>query len=119
MGRFPCLSPKEVTLDDVEEEFRLFQSTSLDDGILSKKADEARRELGLLATGGGKLFANLSTITLGVLVIFHSHADCERVFSLVTKTKIQYRASLSTDTLSSLVTRKAMMAAKGVSYGEF
>ncbi|MGH0137165.1 UNVERIFIED_CONTAM: hypothetical protein FKN15_035895 [Acipenser sinensis] len=41
-----------------------------------------------------------------------SNADCERVFSLVTKNKTQHRASLSTDMLSSLVTHKIMMSAK-------
>lgn len=49
---------------------------------------------------------------LGILVIFHSNADCERVFSLVTKNKTQHRASLSTDMLRSLVTHKVMMSAK-------
>lgn len=63
MGRFPCLLPKELTVDDAEEEF---QSISLDDGILSKKADEAWRELGRMATVGVKIFANLSTVMLCV-----------------------------------------------------
>ena len=50
---------------------------------------------------------------LGILVVFHSNADCERIFSLVTKNKTQYRASLSTEMISALVTRKVSMAAKG------
>lgn len=80
-----------MTVDEVKEEFPLFQSTSLVDGILYKTADGAWRELGLMATGGGKLFANLSTVVLGVLVTFHSNAvSCQ----------------------PSLMTRKAMMAAK-------
>jgi len=102
-----------VTVDEVEEEFRLFQSTALDDGVVVKWADEAWRELGLMEAGGKKLFANFSTVMLGVCMIFHSNADCERIFSLVTKNKTQYRASLSTEMLSSLVTRKVMMASKG------
>jgi len=44
---------------------------------------------------GGLL--NLSVEMLGVLVVFHIPADCERVFSVVIKNKTQYRASLSTD----------------------
>ena len=66
----------------------------------------------MMATGGRKLFESLSSVMLGVLVIFHSNADCERVFSLVTKNKTKYRASLSTEMLSSLVTRKVMMSSK-------
>lgn len=94
----------------MEEEFRLFQSTTLNDGILTKRADEAWRELGVMESGGKKPFANHSTV---MCVIFHSNADCERIFSLVTKNKTQYRASLSTEMLSSLVTRKVMIASKG------
>ena len=66
----------------------------------------------MMATGGRNIFASLSSEMLGVLVIFHSNADCERVFSLVTKNKTKYRASLSTEMLSSLVTRKGMMSSK-------
>ena len=66
-----------------------------------------------MKSGGKEIFSNLSKAMLGILVIFHSNADCERVFSLVTKNKTQYRASLSTDMLSALVTRKVSMATKG------
>ena len=104
--------PKEFIIDDVEHEFRLFQATSIQDSILKRRADEAWTEIGQLATAGRKLFHGLSTVMLGILLIFHSNADCERMFSLVTKNKTKYRASLSTDMLSSLVTRKVMMAAK-------
>lgn len=113
IDRFPCFLGNGVTVDEVEEEFRLFQSSTLDVGFLTKRADEAWRELGVMESGGKKLFANLSTVMLGVCVIFHSNADCERIFSLVTKNKTQCRASLSTEVLSSLVTRKVMIASKG------
>uniref|UniRef100_A0A9J8C603 DUF4371 domain-containing protein n=1 Tax=Cyprinus carpio carpio TaxID=630221 RepID=A0A9J8C603_CYPCA len=113
IDRFPCFLGNGVTVDEVEEEFRLFQSSTLNDGFLTKRADEAWRELGVMESGGKKLFANLSTVMLGVCVIFHSNADCERIFSLVTKNKTQCRASLSTEMLSSLVTRKVMIASKG------
>lgn len=56
MGRFARLLPQEVTVDDVEEELQLFQSTRRDDGTIPKSADEAWREMDLMATGGGKLF---------------------------------------------------------------
>lgn len=113
IDRFPCFLGNGVTVDEVEEEFRLFQSSTLDVGFLTKRADEAWRELGVMESRGKKLFANLSTVMLGVCVIFHSNADCERIFSLVTKNKTQCRASLSTEVLSSLVTRKVMIASKG------
>lgn len=90
-------------LGDVEEKF-------VDDGIVAKRADEARSEPG--PSGRGTLIVNLPTVMLGGLVLFRSHADCERVCRLVTTNNAQYCASPSTDMPSSLVTRKAMMAAK-------
>lgn len=119
IDRFPCLLGNGVTVDEVEEEFRLYQSTALDDGVVAKRADEAWRELGMMQVGGKKPFEHLSTVMLGICVVFHSNADCERIFSLVTKNKTQYRASLSTDMLSSLVTRKVMIASNGsICYSE-
>ncbi|MGH0153129.1 UNVERIFIED_CONTAM: hypothetical protein FKN15_033383 [Acipenser sinensis] len=56
--------------------------------------------------------SGLNVTALGILVIFHSNVDCERVFSLVTKSKTQHIASLSTYLLNSLVTHKVMMSAK-------
>ncbi len=111
--RFPSVLTEEVTVDQVEDEFRMYQTTSFDDSILNKRIDEAWRDIGLLKRGGKEIFSKLSVVMLGILVIFHSNADCERVFSLVTKNKTQYRASLSTDMISALVTRKVSMAAKG------
>lgn len=99
-----------MTVDEVEEEFRLFQATALEDEILAKQVDEAWKELGLIERGGTKLFAKLSKVMLGICVIFHSNADCERIFSLVVKNKTQYRASLSTEMLSSLVSRKVTIS---------
>lgn len=93
----------------------------MDDGIVAKRADEACSEPG--PSGRGTLIVNLSTVMLGGLVLFRSHADCERVCRLVTTNNAQYCASPSADMPSSLVTRKAMMAAKDnvcvcVSHGE-
>ena len=63
-----------MTVDEVEEEFRLFQSTTLNDGILTKRADDAWTEVGLMESGGRKLFEKLSTVMLGVCLIIHSNA---------------------------------------------
>jgi len=114
ISRFPSILPDSVTLDQVEDEFRMYQTTSFDSSILRKRIDEAWRDISLLKRGGQEVFANLLAVMLGILVIFHSNADCERVFSLlVTKNKTQSRASLSTDMISALVMKKVGMAAKG------
>ena len=66
----------------------------------------------MLTVGGQKVYANVAKVMLGICVMFHSNADCERIFSLVTKNKTQYRPTLSTDMLSSLVTHKTVMVAR-------
>ena len=112
LNRFPCLLKDGVTADQIEDEFRRYQITELDNAISQKRIDSAWREIGLIKVGEVCIFKNLSCVMLGILVMFHSNADCERVFSLVTKNKTQYRASLSTDMLSSLVTHKVVMSAR-------
>ena len=57
-------------------------------------------------------FGRLAKVVKGILVIFHSNADCERIFSLVNKNKTEFRPNLSTKTLGSLITRKVMMSAR-------
>jgi len=50
---------------------------------------------------------------LGILFLFHSNAECERIFSIVRKNKMEFRPNLCTKVLSSLVTQKVSMAAHG------
>lgn len=87
VSHFPTILPEEVTVDQMEDEFRMYQTSSFEDSILSKCADEALVDIGHLKRGGQEIFSNLSAVMLGTLVIFHSNADCERIFSLVTKTR--------------------------------
>lgn len=106
IGRFPCILPEDITADQVEDEFRVYQTTTFEDSLLQKRCDEAWKDIGRIKKGGVEVFKNLSAVMLGILVIFHSNADCERIFSLVGKNKTEFRASLATSTISSLVTRK-------------
>ena len=48
-------------------------------------------------------YRNLATIALTLLSIPASNADCERVFSHVRRIKTDFRSSLSTETISSLI----------------
>ncbi|KAL1268657.1 hypothetical protein QQF64_034020 [Cirrhinus molitorella] len=72
--RFPSVLPEEVTVDQVEVEFRMYQTTSFDDSILNKRIDEAWQGIGLLKRGGKEVFSNISVVMLGILVIFYSNA---------------------------------------------
>ena len=86
---------------------------SFEDSICSKLTDEAWWDIGLLKSGSKEVFSNLSAVMLGILVVLHRDYYCERVFSLVTINKTQYRASLGTDMISALMTRKVSTASKG------
>ena len=64
-------------------------------------------------TNGVKTFSVLASVSTGILVIFHSNADCERAFSIVRKNKTEFRPTLSTRVLNALVTQKISMSAYG------
>lgn len=55
------------------------------------------------ASTGHLLYSNLSSLVPQLLAIPVSNADSERVFSLVRRIRTDFRASLSTSTLSSLI----------------
>lgn len=117
-----CTSPTELT--HLGEEFVQYQLLSNED-IPQSVWDEGRVEaeenegchyqadilwhhLSLKKHGGGHLmFPRLSKIAKLVLVIPHSNADEERVFSMVRKNKTPFRPNLSLDkSLPSLLTVK-------------
>ena len=52
---------------------------------------------------GERKYENLATLALQLLAIPSSNADSERVFSLVRRVKTDFRASLTPETLSSLI----------------
>ncbi|XP_077422813.1 uncharacterized protein LOC144052536 [Vanacampus margaritifer] len=111
--------PHLLTKDDkrsLEEEFLVYQCDPLTPAVTeAERVDTAWNELSKLkdpATGKAK-FGALFKVAKSVLVIYHSNADCERIFSHVNKNKTEFRASLSTKVLGSLMTRKMMMTSSG------
>lgn len=113
MARFPCMIPEGASADLVEDEFRLYQSTTFEQSLVNMRTDQIWREIGTMRRVGSLVYFHLSALMLGILVIFHCNADCERIFSLVSMNKTQYRASLNTDMLSALITKKVSMIARG------
>ena len=55
----------------------------------------------------------LAHVMLAILTIFHSNADSERIFSVVTKNKNKFRPNLSTAVLSSIITHKMCLKSNG------
>ena len=113
--RFPCLNLSPMDNDKLERQFVAYQTNDLPEVITS--CDRADRQWHIMSQqrdDNGQLTYNLlSKVMLGILCIFHSNADCERIFSLVTKNKTEFRPSMKTETLNSLITHKQFMVAKG------
>ena len=118
LDRYPCLS-HGTERDQLEHEFKTYQMSPLPE--LSQRPDEAWDTIGSMQSPmtNEKCFENLAKVMKGILTIFHSNADCERVFSLVTKNKTQFRPRMSTEVLSALIVRKiSMQANQTVCYQE-
>lgn len=58
-------------------------------------------------------FKVLSELMKSILCIPHSNAGCERVFSLVRKNHTDFRGSMKTSTLESILVNKMNMSSKG------
>lgn len=93
------------TLTDLPEEVKV-KAVSVDAaGNENVAHDTMWYELGVLRDASGhECFGILAKVAKLVLILPHSNADCERIFSMVTKNKTQFRGSLASDkTLPSLL----------------
>ncbi|KAK6191363.1 hypothetical protein SNE40_003074 [Patella caerulea] len=117
----PYTTPQEsAALQEEFTDYQLLGDTDIPASVWDKATvKEGRQEeyirmdviwgfLGHMVHAGGRLrFAKLSAVAKLVLVIPHSNAGEERVFSMVRKNKTDFRNSLSVDgTLMSLLTVK-------------
>ena len=64
------------------------------------------------ATGLPK-FPSISKIARHIVVMYHSNADCERIFRLVNKNKTEFRSLLSTNMLGNLMTMRTDLMSSG------
>ena len=95
--------PPSATVDSIIEQFTLYQSTDLRDcENVHSHVDQWWVEIG--RKHQQQQF--LSQVMYGILCLPHSSAHCERIFSTVRKNKTDKRASLSEDTLDSLLVVK-------------
>lgn len=115
--RFTCLGlNSSEKLNCIQQEFIQYQIDDLTDEILTScKADRQWFLIGQLKdTSMNIKYELLPKLMIAILVMFHSNADCERIFSFVTKTKTAHRSSMSIETLSDLLVQKQYMLANGV-----
>lgn len=99
----------QYTLDELRDGFRRYQTFSLPIEIeATSRMDETWHKLRKWRdpSDGSLPYKTLASAMLGILCIPHSNADAERIFSIVRKNRTESRASMSTNTLESLLINK-------------
>uniref|UniRef100_H3ATZ4 HAT C-terminal dimerisation domain-containing protein n=1 Tax=Latimeria chalumnae TaxID=7897 RepID=H3ATZ4_LATCH len=113
---FPCLK-KELDIAKLEEEFISYQVLNIDALVEGSKDSSQIRmntfwhKIGQIKDPGTRqnTFALLPTVMKQLLVLPHSNADCERVFSITRKNSTETRSELSNAVLKGLLTTKLKM----------
>ena len=68
---------------------------------------------------GSRRFGGLAGMMLAILSIFHSNADCERIFSMVRKVKTEDKGSMELATLNNILIHKCATLGTGVECYEY
>ncbi len=103
-------------LDKLETEFSYYQ---VDPDIVNISCERIDKQWHVISEIEDEVSHNqryevLPSVMKSILVLYHSNVDCERVCSIVAKNKTKERASMTTETLSSLTTHKLAMQNQGV-----
>jgi hypothetical protein len=109
LKRYPqILDCVGCTVDIVEQEFCSLQVEQVPDNILViERADDQWREIAALKDGDGNAcYIHIAQVMCCILLIPHSNADCERVFSSLRKNKTDFRGSMSSKTVEALLIAK-------------
>ena len=104
---FSSLKPVPASMDHLQIEFLKYRVENLSECV----ADQSRVDemwFGLSAK-----YPILAKVVLGILTIPHSNADSERVFSVTRKTQTEFRPSMSTKLLESLIVKKTDLTTAG------
>lgn len=112
--RFPSLV-KESEHDKLEEEFAVYQYDTFPEYIVhGPKIDVNWGNIAELKNESGQMkYKTLSNVVFAVLSVPHSNSPTERVFSVVRKNQTEFRPTLSTSTLESLLVQKTKMSSQG------
>lgn len=99
---------QDEAMDALEKEFCCLQLEDL--SVITEKhqrIDVQWGEVGKLRGADGVLkFPRLASVIQSILLIPHSNAECERIFSLVKKNRTEFRSLMSNETLESLLVLK-------------
>nr|XP_042896620.1 uncharacterized protein LOC122269097 [Parasteatoda tepidariorum] len=112
INRFPQLlqilgGDKDSVLDSLQSQFSSLQLESIDCVQSEERMDSKWAKLSVVFENK---YAMLSKFMLSILAIPHSNAECERIFSLVTKAHTQFRSSMSVKNLENLITVKSRIS---------
>lgn len=109
---FPNLLAAEE-INNLDAQFAAYQYEDLDEQSFSR-IDAAWGEIGKLTDASGcKKYLALSKLMLAILIIPHSNAPTERIFSIVRKNQTEFRPRLSTKSLSALLVEKTKTLTSG------
>lgn len=97
--------------DNLEVEFASYQADKLNEEILNcERMDVAWAKIANLKDASGNIkYSVLPPVMLAILVIPHSNAATERIFSVVRKNQTDFRPNMNTKTLGALLVEKTKM----------
>lgn len=111
MAAFPSLVTNE-TVQAVDTEWRLLQNTDLDiqaqAGVTPIKFWIGVRDV--KSGDNTPLFPHLSQFILSLLILPHSSATVERIFSAINRMKTKYRTRLSSSTITGMLHTKRFLS---------
>lgn len=112
--KFNTLLSEEET-SALELEFAKYQAEDFSQEILTCDRMDVAWHLikNLRYADGGLRFCSLPKVMLAILCIPHSNAFCERIFSIVRKNKTEFRPTLGSKLLESLIVQKVHMMVSG------
>lgn len=112
--KFPVLlnineKDKHSAIDELHSEFCSLQLEDISTILNVERIDTQWGLVGQMKSSDGVLkYKNISSVMLGILTVPHSNSECERIFSMVTKTRTQFRSNLSDDSLETILIAKSM-----------
>ncbi|XP_046402959.1 uncharacterized protein LOC124168735 [Ischnura elegans] len=116
INRFPDILTREMEQLDAEVDILHSQFCNFqlqETNITAERIDVQWALIGQMKSADGVLkYDRLAKVMLAILSIPHSNAECERIFSTVTKKKTQFRSMLSETSLEKFLILKSIQKGK-------
>lgn len=126
---FPCLQRPDEAVDVLHTQFETYRITPFHQSVYKDTDSDSDKDMridsiwvkigAMTDTDGRPTFKELSEVMLAILTLFHANADCERIFSLVRKTKTELHGQLLTSSLNASIVQKCYNLARNIDCHEF